>query len=272
MKEIVDKIIKEGYECFIVGGYVRDYLLGTNSKDIDIITNAHIEDIERIFGSIGSSYKEYFSYHIIDNNYTYDITSYRRELEYINNKPIKIEYASSLKEDLQRRDFTINTFVLDKDGKLLDILNAKKDLDNKIIKVVGNTKQKLTEDKTRIIRAIRFSCTLDFNLDDEIKDFLRVNASFLKEIPRELIKKELDKIFESNNYQKFFKLASEYNLDEYLSIKHGNIKPSYDKYGVWAQIETTLPLSNKEKKIINERKEQNYEWFKKHIYKQRLYN
>ena len=259
MKEIVDKIINEGYECFIVGGYVRDYLLNVNSKDIDIVTNAHIEDLIRIFGSTGKPYKEYFSYHIIDNDYSYDITSYRRELEYFNNKPVKIEYVNSLKEDLLRRDFTINTFVLDKDGKLLDLLNAKKDLDNKIIKVVGDTKQKLTEDKTRIIRAIRFSCTLDFNLNDEIKDFLREKPSFLKEIPRELIKKELDKIFESNNYQKFFKLASEYNLDEYLNIKYSNIKPSYDKYGVWAQIETSLPLSNKEKKLINERKEENNE-------------
>lgn len=250
MKEIIDKITKEGFECYIVGGYVRDYLLGYNSKDIDICTNAKVEDLIKIFGESGKANKKYFSYHIKDGEYSYDITSYRKELEYKKNKPVKLEYAKNLKADLLRRDFTINTFALDQDGKLIDLLNAMEDLENKTIKVVGNTNEKLLEDKTRIIRAIRFSCTLDFKLDDEIKSFLEKNGKVLNQIPKEYIKKELDKIFESNHYDKFFYLVKKYDLGKYLNIKFDEIRDSYDKYGVWAQIETTLPFSNEEKTII----------------------
>lgn len=251
MKEIIDKIISNGFEAFIVGGYVRDYLLGFISYDIDICTNAKIDDLIKIFGDLGTANKEYYSYHIIDNKYRYDITCYRKELEYKKNKPIKLKYAKNLKEDLLRRDFTINTFAIDKNGKLVDLLNAKKDLDNKIIKIVGDTKLKLTEDKTRILRALRFSSVLDFELDDEIKEFLKNNGKLLNEVPKEYVKRELDKIFDSNKYNKFFELVKEFNLDKYLNIKFDKILPAYDKYGIWAQTYTTLPFSNKEKDIIN---------------------
>lgn len=251
MKEIIDKIISNDFEAFIVGGYVRDYLLGFSSFDIDICTNAKIEDLIKIFGNLGTVNKQYYSYHIINNKYRYDITCYRKELEYKKNKPIKLKYAKNLKEDLLRRDFTINTFAIDKNGKLVDLLNAKKDLDNKIIKIVGDTKLKLTEDKTRILRALRFSSVLDFELDDEIKEFLKENGKLLNEIPREYVRSELDKIFDSSKYNKFFELVKKYNLDKYLNIKFDRILPAYDKYGIWAQTYTTLPFSNKEKDIIN---------------------
>lgn len=250
MKDVIDRIVENGYECFIVGGYVRDYLLGMSSYDIDICTNAKIDEIINIFGDEGTYNKEYYSYHLNHGKYHYDITTYRRELEYKKNKPIKLEVASSLKEDLLRRDFTINTFALDKNNKFIDLLNSKKDLDYGIIRVVGNTTMKLLEDKTRIIRAIRFACTLDFELDDEIKEFLKNKAYYLNEVPLEYIKKELTKIFESNNYNKFFELVNEYNLSKYLKIKFNKIIKPYDSYGVWAQIETTLPFTHDEKDII----------------------
>ena len=249
MNEIINKIISNGFDAFIVGGYVRDYLLGFSSYDVDICTNAHIEDLIKIFKDEGIPNKQYYSYHIKKNNYNYDITCFRKELEYKKNKPIKLEYAKDLKTDLKRRDFTINTFAIDKNNKLVDLLNAKSDLNNKIIKVVGDTSKRLEEDKTRIIRAIRFSCTLDFELDNDIKIFLKNKGHLLNEVPREYIKKELDKIFDSTNYFKFFNLVKEYKLNKYLNIEFDDIKKSYDKMGVWAQVDTSLPLSNEEKKI-----------------------
>ncbi len=251
MNEIMNKIVGSGYEAFIVGGYVRDYLLGFKSYDVDIATNAHIEDLEKIFGNAGKVNKNYYSYNIKDNFYTYDITCYRKEYEYKRNKPTKLRYAKDLKADLLRRDFTINTFALNKDMKFVDLLHSKKDLDNRIIRVVGNTKDKLTEDKTRIIRAIRFACTLGFELDDELKEFLSKYGYLLNEVPREYIKKELDKIFSNKNYLKFFEMVDKYNLKPYLNINYSNIKPNCDKMEVWAQLDTTLPLSNKEIKICN---------------------
>lgn len=251
MNEIMNKIVGSGYEAYIVGGYVRDYLLGFKSYDIDIATNAHVEDLVRIFGNTGKVNKTYYSYHIKDDFYTYDITCYRKEYEYKRNKPTKLRYAKDLKADLLRRDFTINTFALNKDMKFVDLLHSKKDLDNRIIRVVGNTKDKLTEDKTRIIRAIRFACTLGFELDDEIKEFLSKYGYLLNEVPREYIKKELDKIFDSRDVIKFFDMVKTYKLEHVLSIKFDNVKPAYNKTGIWAQIETLLPLSKEEKKDIN---------------------
>ena len=246
MNNIIEELTKNGYECFIVGGYVRDYLLSYESKDIDICTNAKIEDIERIFKEKGKSYPNYYSYHIKEQDYTYDITSYRKELKYKNNKPYKIEYAQTLKEDLKRRDFTINTLAIDKDEKLIDVMHAKKDLDKKIIKVVGDTETRLKEDKTRIIRAIRFACTLDFTLSKDIEKFLKKNGKYLNQIPKEYIKKELDKIFTSGNYIKFFDIVQKFKLNKYLNIEFTNIQPSYNYYGIWSQLNTKLPLTRKE--------------------------
>lgn len=250
MNEIVNKIVDGGFDAFIVGGYVRDYLLGIKSFDIDVCTNAKIEDLIKMFKNEGIANKQYFSYHLDKGKYHYDITCFRKELEYKKNKPIKIEYAKDLKTDLLRRDFTINTFAIDSNGKLVDLLKAKKDFDNKLIRVVGDTNKRLTEDKTRIIRAIRFYSTLDFELDESIKKFLNKKGHLLNEVPREYIKKELDKIFEEGDYFKFFELVKEFKLEKYLSIKFNNIKRSYNRFGVWSQIETTLPFSNIEKKEL----------------------
>ena len=250
MKDIVNELIGNGYEAYIVGGYVRDYLIGIPSNDIDICTNAPINKIMKIFKGRGQAFKEYFSYHIKDDNYIYTITTYRKENKYKKNKPIDIEVASDLYTDLQRRDFTINTFAIDHNGKLIDLLNAKRDLNSKIIRVVGDTDKKLTEDKTRILRAIRFSCTLDFELDNEILNFIKSKKiCLLNEVPKEYKRKELDKIFDSSN--RFFYLLKRFDISKYFNIKFDNIIPTYNKYGIWSQIETDLPFSNKELEIIS---------------------
>lgn len=251
MNEIVNKIIEGGFEAYIVGGYVRDYILGIKSFDVDICTNAKVSDLKQIFGSEGKVNEEYYSYHISRNEYNYDITSYREETEYKKNKPIKITYAKDLNTDLLRRDFTMNTLAIDSNGKLIDLLDGKKDIENKIIRVVGNINKKFTEDKTRILRAIRFNSTLDFKLDEEIISFIKSNSNLLNQIPTEFKKKELEKIFESQNYMKFFKLVKELKLEGPLNIKFNDIKESYDIYGIWAQLDTSLPFSNKEKSFIN---------------------
>lgn len=253
MKEIIELLNKEGFEAYIVGGYVRDYLLGIKSNDVDICTNAPINAIMKIFNGRGTAFKEYYSYHISENDFSYDITTYRKELSYKKNKPVNIKQASSLEEDLQRRDFTINTFAINNRDMLVDLLDAKKDLNSKIIRVVGDTTKKFTEDKTRIIRALRFACTLDFELDSEIVKFLESkNKSMLNEVPKEYKKKELDRIFDSGNAKRFFYFVKRFNLEKYLNIKdYDDIKETYNKYGIYSQIEFDLPISNKEKEIIN---------------------
>ncbi|MDD6272154.1 MAG: hypothetical protein PUA90_01365 [bacterium] len=257
MKEIVDILVNNGYEAYIVGGYVRDYLLGIESKDIDICTNAPIDTIIKLFKDRGVAHKQYYAFHIEKDGYSYDITSYRKELRYRRNKPSEIAPAKDLATDLLRRDFTINTLAIDSNGRLIDILGARKDLNAKVLKVVGDTDKKLREDKTRIIRALRFACTLDFDLSPEILEFMSTKkAHLVSEIPNEYKKRELDKIFDSKNSYKFFFFIKRYNLEKYFNIHLNmeiyNIKETYNRYGIWAQIETDLPFSNKERKIIDD--------------------
>lgn len=252
MKDILSELIKNGYEAYIVGGYVRDLLLEKDSNDIDICTNATIEDIKKIFKNRGEINEKYFTYHIKDSKYNYDITSYRKELEYSKNKPIKIAYTKSLKEDLKRRDFTVNGLLLSIDDKIIDKVGGKKDIKNKLIKTIGPTYKKLNEDKTRIIRAIRLSVTLNFELDKKIKSFLKTRAHLLNEIPHEYKKKEIDKMLDSEYYYNFLTLVKTYDLEKYLGIYFNETKPSYDKMGLYAQMNSeNLPFTKKEKKIIH---------------------
>lgn len=255
MKEIMEILNKNGYESYIVGGYVRDYLLGITSYDVDICTNAPISEIEKIFKSEGKSYPQFFAYHLSRGGYEFDITTYRIELRYKKNKPVELQIAPNLYKDLLRRDFTINTFAMDIDGNFIDLLGSKKDLDNKIIRCVGDTDTRFNEDKTRIIRALRFACTLDFDLSREIANFIENKSFLLNEVPKEYKKKELDKIFDSVGLDKFLYIIKSFKIEKYFNINFDKVVHAYNKYGIYSQMECDLPFSNNELKIINSIKE-----------------
>ena len=145
--EILNILEKNNHEAYIVGGYVRDKLLGNNSNDIDICTSATPKEIMEIFDITTNNEIKYGALSIIYKKNKYDVTTFRKELKYEGNrKPVKIKYIKDLKKDLLRRDFTINTFCINSKSEILDILNVKQDLDRKIIKTVGNPRYKLKED------------------------------------------------------------------------------------------------------------------------------
>ena len=121
IKNILKKIESEGYEAYIVGGFVRDYLLKKNSYDVDICTNAKPKDLIHLF-NVKQNLNNYGGLNMKIKKYNIDITTYRKEKKYDNRKPIEIEYVSNLLEDINRRDFTINSICLDKNDKILDLL------------------------------------------------------------------------------------------------------------------------------------------------------
>ena len=136
VKKILNILNNKGFKTYIVGGYVRDYLLNNKSNDYDICTSARPNDLMNIFDVIDNNHG---SVKIKYNNKIYEITTFRKDINYINHrKPEKIEYVNTLKEDLQRRDFTINTICMDEFNNIIDLLDGKKDLQNKIIIVVGD--------------------------------------------------------------------------------------------------------------------------------------
>lgn len=205
VKFIINEIYRKGYEAFIVGGCVRDSILGVKPNDYDITTNAKPEDVVEIFSDfkiIDNGIKHGTVGVIIDKE-VYEITTYRIEGEYENNRrPKNVEFTSDIVEDLKRRDFTINSIAYNNRIGLVDKFEGLKDIESKIIKTVGNPDERFNEDGLRIVRAIRFSSKLGFRIENRTLDSIYKNAKIIKNISKERITDEFTKIILSNNPEK----------------------------------------------------------------------
>lgn len=257
--EVLKRINSNGYKAYLVGGYPRDLYLGLESIDYDICTNATPKEIKEIFGDSVLPTEQYGSVTLILDKIRFEITTFRHEIKYFNNrKPIEIEYIDDLSEDLKRRDFTMNTMCIDSSGNLIDLLNGREDINNKIIKSVGNAEIKIYEDSLRILRAIRFATVLNFRLDAELKKAIIKYKYLLKSLSYFRKKEELDKIFSSNNRSYGIRLIKELGLDEDLEIYDlDKIIPTTYLIGIWAQIKCSdkYSFNNTEKDSIIKIKE-----------------
>ncbi|MBI2627247.1 MAG: CCA tRNA nucleotidyltransferase [Parcubacteria group bacterium] len=202
VKKIIDIFRVKGFQAFIVGGCVRDLLMGLKPKDWDITTDARPEKIQEIFPD--SFYENEFGTVGIktgsDDASVSEVqaTTFRIEEKYKDKRhPDVVIFADKLEEDLARRDFTINAMAFDvKEGKLVDSFGGEKDLKNKLIRTVGNPEERFSEDALRLLRAIRFATTLSFELDNKTKEAIVHNASWLSVIAEERIRDELLKVIE----------------------------------------------------------------------------
>ncbi len=245
IKKILETLENEGYQAYLVGGYVRDYLLGVTSFDVDIATDALPKDIHRIFNSIKNNYG---SVNIKVDKLNVDITTFRKDLNYVNRRPSKVVYINNLKDDLERRDFTINAICMNKNGKIIDLLNGCKDLNRRTIKMIGSIDVKLKEDPLRIMRAIRFACILDFKIEDELYEKIKEYSYLVGDLSKERIKNELDKILISKNYKYGLELMKDTKISEVLDINYDDINYVDDLLGMWAQVKVlNIPFTNVEK-------------------------
>lgn len=245
INKILETLENEGYQAYLVGGYVRDYLLGVTSFDVDIATDALPKDIHRIFNS---SKNNYGSVNIKVDKLNVDITTFRKDLNYVNRRPSKVVYINNLKDDLERRDFTINAICMNKNGKIIDLLNGCKDLDRRTIKMIGSIDVKLKEDPLRIMRAIRFACILDFKIEDELYEKIKEYSYLVGDLSKERIKNELDKILISKNYKYGLELMKDTKISEVLEINYDDINYVDDLLGMWAQVKVlNIPFTNVEK-------------------------
>lgn len=254
--EFLNDLNNYGFEAYIVGGFVRDKLIGKESKDIDICTSATPKDLIELFDIASYNDGQYGAVSVIYKNYKFDVTTFRKEMKYEGNrKPIKIKYIKSLKKDLLRRDFTINTLCIDKDEKIIDTLDVIKDLNNKVIKTVGNPRYRIKEDSLRILRAVRFSVVLNFNIDEKTKYYISKYSYLLKKLSYQRKKDELNKIFLSLNKEKGRELLIELKLLKDLDIpKLKDIVLCNDLIGIWAQLDVDdiYPFTKLEKKQMQE--------------------
>lgn len=252
--KVLKKINSNGYISYLVGGYPRDLYIGKDSLDYDICTNATPKELKKIFGNSILPTEQYGSVTLIVHNIRFEITTFRKDIKYINNrKPIEIEYVDNLIDDLKRRDFTMNTMCIDSDGNLIDLLNGRDDINNKTIKTVGNADIKIFEDSLRILRAIRFATVLNFRLDDELKKAIINNKDLLKALSYYRKKEELDKIFSSNNALYGIRLIKELGLAEPLELNNlDKLVPTTYLIGIWAQLgcDDKYSFNNIEKESI----------------------
>lgn len=252
--KLIKKIEEYGYQAYIVGGFVRDRVLGISSNDIDICTSARPSDIRNIFPTSCLPNEDYGSVTVIVKNIRFEITTFRKEITYLNNrKPVEFEYIDSLLEDLKRRDFKINTLCMDKDGNIIDLLDGNSDIKKHEINTVGDSYLKFSEDALRILRAVRFATNLDFKLSDDVKQAILKSKKYLKNLSYERKKEELNKIFASVHVKYGVKLLLELELDTELELYNlRKVKCFDDLMGIWAQldVENIYPFSKNEKEII----------------------
>ena len=245
--EFINIIEDNGYKAYIVGGFVRDYLLGIKSTDIDITTSATPKIIKKIFPSVTikkGDYEDsnYGSVLVNYKNIEFEVTTFREESDYLDNRhPSSIKYVEELEPDLKRRDFTINTICMDKNGKIIDLLNGRVDLKKRVIRTIAPSKTSFKDDALRILRAIRFAVTLDFKLDDGLMLAIKDTSKFLKNISYERKKIELDKIFASHNAKYGIELIKKLDLVNDLELEQiDRVKDYTDLIGIWSMINSKV--------------------------------
>lgn len=260
MLDVALKLLKEitshSYKAYIVGGFVRDYILGIDSNDIDIATNATPKQIKEIFEDSCLPTEDYGSVTVMKKGIRFDITTFRKEIEYVNNrKPLEVKYIDDLYPDLLRRDFLINTICMDENGEILDVLGGMADLEEKVIRTVGDAKDKFFEDSLRILRAVRFATILDFSLSEEIVRAIYDTKYLLKNLSYFRKKEELDKIFTSSNRNDGIQLLLDLGLDVELEIP--NLKKLLETettslIGIWSLLNVTdkYPFNKNERELI----------------------
>ncbi len=200
VRYIIDILTQNGYEAYAVGGCVRDSILGRVPGDWDITTSALPQQVKALFRRTIDTGIQHGTVTIMLGKNGYEVTTYRIDGKYEDSRhPESVEFTPNLEEDLKRRDFTINAMAYNDENGVVDVFGGIDDIRNRIIRCVGNAHDRFTEDALRILRAVRFSAQLGFEIDKATKDAARELAPTLVKISRERIHTELNKLLLSDN-------------------------------------------------------------------------
>ena len=206
-KKILDTMHKAGFEAYVVGGCVRDALLGREPMDWDITTNALPEDTKKLFRRTIDTGIEHGTVTVMMGKEGYEITTYRIDGKYEDNRhPSEVTFTKNLTEDMKRRDFTINAMAYNEEEGLIDKFGGVDDLNNRVIRCVGEPMERFSEDALRIMRAVRFSAQLDYSIEVRTAAAVKELAPTLKKISAERIQVELIKLLESDHPEKLMDL------------------------------------------------------------------
>jgi len=250
---IIELLKKEGYEAYIVGGCVRDLLRGIKPEDWDIATDAKPQEIQKIFPKSFYS-NQFFTVTVLTENQDpslkeIEITTFRKEAKYTDKRhPDEISFAKTIQEDLSRRDFTINAMAIEiqnskvksQNGnaklKIVDQFEGQKDLKNKIIRAVGNPKERFAEDALRMMRAVRLAVTLGegWQIEEKTKEGIIKNAFWLQAISKERIRDEFLKIIMAKRAAEGIEMLRELGLlKTFLPELEEGYKISQNKHHIY---------------------------------------
>lgn len=226
VKTIIKILNTHNYEAFIVGGCVRDSVIGLTPHDWDICTNAKPEEIKKCFENFNTfdSGIKHGTISVVLDGEVFEVTTYRIDGTYSDNRrPDSVTFTSDITQDLARRDFTINAMAYNEKRGLIDPYGGRNDLSDKIIKCVGNPDFRFNEDALRIIRALRFASVYNFEIDDETAKSIHKNADLLNNIAVERISVELNKLLSGNGAEKILN-----NYRDVIAVFIPEIKPMFD--------------------------------------------
>lgn len=214
---VLNKIEQAGYEAYFVGGSVRDLVIGREVNDVDIATSATPDELKKIFSRTVDVGIEHGTILVIEDDRNYEITTFRTESGYSDfRRPDSVSYVRSLEEDLKRRDFTMNSMALNKDGEIIDPFEGKAAIAKRVIQTVGNPDERFNEDALRMMRAIRFVSQLGFQLEDVTFQSIKQHGQLLSNISIERIVVEFEKTLSGRYRKQALQLMVESELYRYL--------------------------------------------------------
>lgn len=201
---IINRLEEHGFEAYVVGGCVRDSIMGITPHDWDICTSALPEQIIKVFSDMKviPTGLKHGTVTVVIDGVEFEITTYRIDGEYTDNRhPEAVEFVKDLKLDLMRRDFTINAIAYNHKSGIIDYFNGVEDIHNKVIRCVGNSNDRFSEDALRIMRAIRFATRFDFEIEHETRNSLFTHQALLRNISAERINSELTKTLQHITFE-----------------------------------------------------------------------
>ncbi|MFZ2399961.1 MAG: CCA tRNA nucleotidyltransferase [Smithella sp.] len=208
--EAIVRLLKQsGYEAYFVGGCVRDFILGSVSSDYDIVTSARPDEIVSLFPNTIAIGAQFGVVAVIVENHLYEVATFRGDDAYEDGRhPSRIHFSSA-REDVFRRDFTINGLLMDPDSdKIIDYIDGRADIEKKIIRTIGDPEKRFNEDFLRMLRAIRFAANLNFVIEPATQQAIRKNAAKIKQISAERLREELGKILTRGGARRGFELMA----------------------------------------------------------------
>jgi len=263
---VIEQLEEAGFEAVVVGGAVRDAILHRPAHDVDVATNALPQEVKTVFNRTVDIGIQHGTVLAIVPEGPVEVTTYRTDGEYTDHRrPEEVHFVRSLKEDLQRRDFTMNAIAMRKDGSFVDFYGGQRDIKAGVIRAVGEAKVRFAEDALRMLRAVRFSAQLGFSIEAATLQAMQEKAPDIAWVAKERMKAELDKLWIGKDVYNGIKKLEESGLVSYLqgdfqvdhwrgfTAENATCGWAYFALGQkenWQEVLRTYRLSNKEMAFV----------------------